>query len=70
MQKIDWNEMFKYTGDPFVDAGGFVLQELMECYPDADIMTLIMMVTDIYVKLWDAKNQHIVSKFEDYATCF
>ena len=34
MQKIDWNEMFKYTGDPFVDAGGFVLQELMECYPD------------------------------------
>ena len=55
MQKIDWNEMFKYTGDPFIDAGGFVLQELMECYPDADIMTLIMMVTDIYVKLWDAK---------------
>ena len=46
MQKIDWNEMFKYTGDPFVDAGGFVLQELMECYPDADIMTLIMMVTN------------------------
>ena len=55
MKKIDWNEMFKYTGDPFIDAGGFVLQELMECYPDADIMTLIMMVTDIYVKLWDAK---------------
>ncbi len=53
--KINEDALFCVTGDPFVDAGGFALKELMAQFPDKDIMELIMFVAQIYVDKWEAK---------------
>lgn len=52
---LDYEALTCLTGDPFVDAGGFVLEELSKRNPDSDIMDLIMLATQIYVDCWDAK---------------
>lgn len=52
---LDYEALTCLTGDPFVDAGGFVLEELARQYPDSDILDLIMLATHIYVDCWDAK---------------
>ena len=54
-QNIDHEALFAFTGDPFIDAGGFALKEISERYPNADILELIMIATDIYVDRWEAK---------------
>ncbi|EJX05824.1 CRISPR-associated protein, partial [gut metagenome] len=52
---LDYEALTCLTGDPFVDAGGFVLEELSKWNPGYDIMDLIMLATQIYVDCWDAK---------------
>ena len=52
---LDYDALTCLTGDPFVDAGGFALEELSNRHPDYDIMDLIMLATHIYVDCWDAK---------------
>lgn len=52
---IDENALFCVTGDPFADAGGYALKELMTQFPDKGILGLIMLATHIYVDEWDAK---------------
>lgn len=49
----DW--LFCPTGDPYVDAGGYALEEFAKCNPAASILELIEKVTDIYVDRWDGK---------------
>ncbi|MCO6024339.1 type I-B CRISPR-associated protein Cas8b1/Cst1 [Prevotella cerevisiae] len=53
--KIDEQWLTRPTGDPFVDAGGYALEQVSELYPDEDILELIMTVTDIYVEHWGGK---------------
>lgn len=52
--QIDYEALITPTGDPFVDAGGFALEKLMQLFPEKDILELIMWVTDIYVDKWGA----------------
>lgn len=49
--KINW--FTQPTGDPFADVGGYVIEYLLEKYPEKSIQDLIKEVTDIYVKNWD-----------------
>lgn len=55
INQINYDWLTAYTGDPFVDAGGYALMEFAECFPDLDLLELIMKVTDIYVDRWQAK---------------
>ena len=52
---LDYDALTCLTGDPFVDAAGYALEELSNQYPDYDIMDLIMFATNIYVDYWGAK---------------
>jgi CRISPR-associated protein Cst1 len=54
MNKIERNYL-KPTGDPFIDAGGYVIQHLRERFPERSIFELIKYATDIYVKQWGGK---------------
>lgn len=54
-KNIDYEWLTKPTGDPFVDAGGYALEEFSSNFQDDDILQLIMRVTDIYVDRWNAK---------------
>jgi hypothetical protein len=52
------NDIEKYTiptGDPFVDIGGYAIEEFSKWTKSSDIMDLISQVTDIYVDKWEAK---------------
>ncbi len=50
---IDYEWLTRPTGDPFVDAGGYALDEFANHFPELDILELIMKATDIYVDRWD-----------------
>ncbi len=52
---INYEWLFRPTGDPFTDAGGYALKEYSILFPDLDILEIIMKVTDIYVDKWNAK---------------
>ncbi len=54
-KNVDYKSLFEMTGDPFVDAGGFALEEFASHFPDLDILELIVKATNIYVDRWDAK---------------
>jgi len=54
-RNVDYKSLFEMTGDPFVDAGGFALEEFASHFPDLDILELIVKATNIYVDWWDAK---------------
>lgn len=54
-QKLNYEWLFKPTGDPFTDAGGYALEEFASHFPDSDILELIKKATDIYVDRWEAK---------------
>lgn len=54
-KNVDYKSLFEMTGDPFVDAGGFALEEFASHFPDLDILELIVKVTSIYVDWWNAK---------------
>lgn len=43
------------TGDPFADAGGYVIKEFQERYPEKNVLELIEYVSKIYVENWSAK---------------
>ncbi|MDP4276679.1 MAG: type I-B CRISPR-associated protein Cas8b1/Cst1 [Bacteroidota bacterium] len=43
------------TGDPFADAGGFVIKYLLEKFPEKSILELIDYITKIYVEKWEGK---------------
>lgn len=53
--KINYDWLFRPTGDPFADVGGYALKEFSKRYPDSDILEIIMKVTDIYVDRWNGK---------------
>lgn len=55
IQNIDYEWLVKPTGDPFVDAGGYALEEFSHYYPDANILELIDKVASIYVDRWEGK---------------
>ena len=46
---------FEKTGDPFIDAGGFALEKLIEIFPEKSILDLIKWASEIYVKKWNSK---------------
>ena len=52
---INYNWLYRPTGDPFVDVGGFALKEFEKRYPELNILEIIMKATDIYVDKWDGK---------------
>jgi len=52
---INYEWLFKPTGDPFADAGGYALKEYSTLWNDLDILEIIMKVTDIYVDKWNAR---------------
>lgn len=52
---IDYGWLTRFTGDPFVDIGGFVIKELERRFPKKGILELINDVTRIYVYDWDSK---------------
>lgn len=52
---INYEWLFKPSGDPFVDAGGYAMKEFSDIYPDLDVVEIIKKVTDIYVDRWNAK---------------
>jgi CRISPR-associated protein Cst1 len=54
-KNVDYDWLTKPTGDPFIDAGGYALEEVARVYPEKDILELIMLVTDIYVDRWNGK---------------
>jgi CRISPR-associated protein Cst1 len=55
-KNVDYNWLIKPTGDPFVDAGGYALEEVDRHYQgEKDILELIMLVADIYIDKWNAK---------------
>jgi CRISPR-associated protein Cst1 len=54
MNKIA-EQYFKQTGDPFIDVGGYVIQHLVERFPDKGIFELIEYATNVYVKQWGGK---------------
>ena len=43
-RNVDYKSLFEMTGDPFVDAGGFALEEFASHFPDLDILELIVKV--------------------------
>ena len=45
----------KPTGDPFIDVGGYVIENLVRRFPDKNIYQLIEYATDVYVKRWGGK---------------
>lgn len=51
-KNVDYGWLTKNTGDPFVDAGGYALEEVARLYPEQDILELIMTVANIYVDRW------------------
>lgn len=55
IKNIDYEWLFKPTGDPFVDAGGYALEEFSHYYPDANLMDLIEKAASIYVNKWGGK---------------
>ena len=55
MEKANIAQFITLTGDPYVDVGGYAIQELAERSPDKSIMELIAEVTQIYVGNWGAK---------------
>lgn len=52
---IDYEWLFKTTGDPFANAGGYALKVFAETFPEDDILQLIGRATDIYVDKWNSK---------------
>lgn len=54
-KNINYEWLFRPTGDPFADAGGYALKEFEKRYPELDVLELIMKVTDIYVDKWGSK---------------
>lgn len=52
---LDYHWLTKTTGDPFVDAGGYALEEFSKHFPDLDILQLIKKASEIYVNSWGAK---------------
>lgn len=52
---VDYDWLTKPTGDPFVDAGGYALEEFSSHFPDLDILQLIDKAADIYVDTWNCK---------------
>ena len=48
MTKIH-NDFIKPTGDPFIDVGGYVIQNLGERFPDKSIFELIEYATDYLI---------------------
>lgn len=54
IENVDYRWLTEPTGDPFVDAGGYALEEFAKRYPDKDILELIEEVSKIYVNRWDA----------------
>jgi len=53
---IDYEWLTRPTGDPFADAGGFVIEYLSEKFPEKDIFELIRYVTiDNYISTWKGK---------------
>lgn len=55
IENIDYEWLFRPTGDPFVDAGGYALDEFSHYYPDADILVLVEKAASIYVDRWDGR---------------
>ncbi|MDQ0109938.1 CRISPR-associated protein Cst1 [Chitinophaga terrae (ex Kim and Jung 2007)] len=55
--RFEKNWLTSYTGDPFADAGGFVIKQLWqdEQFKDKSILELIKYVTKVYVNNWGAK---------------
>ncbi|MDH6535002.1 type I-B CRISPR-associated protein Cas8b1/Cst1 [Parabacteroides sp. 52] len=53
IENIDRYWLTTPTGDPFADIGGYVLEYLMELWPDLSVMEMIRKVTHIYVGNWD-----------------
>lgn len=53
--KIHYDWLYRPTGDPFADVGGFALKDFSKRYPDLDILEIIMKATDIYVDRWGGK---------------
>ncbi len=53
---IDYEWLTKPTGDPFADAGGYVIEYLSDRFPEKDIFELIKYVTiDNYISTWKGK---------------
>ncbi len=52
---IEYEWLIKPTGDPFADAGGFVIDYLSEKFPEKDLLELIDYITKIYVEKWGGK---------------
>lgn len=52
---IDYEWLTRPTGDPFVDAGGYALEEFSHYFPNANILELIDKAASIYVDRWDGK---------------
>lgn len=52
---LDYDWLTRTTGDPFVDAGGYALEEFSRHFPDLDILQLIMKASEIYVYNWESK---------------
>jgi CRISPR-associated protein Cst1 len=52
---IDYEWLTHLTGDPFADAGGYVIKYLSEKNPDKDILEFIEYIAKIYVNKWDGK---------------
>lgn len=53
--KINYDWLYRPTGDPFADVGGFALKEFSKRYQDLDILEIIMKATDIYVDRWGGR---------------
>jgi CRISPR-associated protein Cst1 len=49
--ELEW--LARPTGDPFADAGGYVLEQFWEKHPDKDLLGLIREAANIYVKNWN-----------------
>lgn len=54
-ENVDYEWLTRPSGDPFVDAGGYALDEFSKHFPNLDVLELIEKATDIYVDRWDAK---------------
>ncbi len=54
-KKLDQEWLIRPTGDPFVDAGGYVIEYLQKKFPEKDIFQLIEYITKIYVEKWGGK---------------
>lgn len=52
---LDYDWLTRTTGDPFVDAGGYALEEFSRHFPDLDILQLIRKASEIYVNSWGAR---------------